>query len=840
VDGSSCAAAPCTYQWTPGSSHSISAPSPQTASGTQYVYASWSDGLGQSHSVAPSAATTYTATFTPVSGGPNLITNYTYDLYDNLSQVSMPRAAGTQTRTFVYSGKYLTSATNPENGTVNYAYTANGKLYTKTDAKGQQIVYTYDAYLRLTQIQRFPTPGNEDVCQRTLFYYDTNPVDGSFSQYAFGRPTATQYGAPVASGNYCPNGLPNTVPYTFTEQYSYTQAGLVTKKRLAVAAHIGNPLTTVNLDTSQTYDNQGRVLTVTYPDNKTYTYAYDGMGRPISLIDNQQNPQTWVNNVQYGLSGELLQINYAGYSETRTYNSRLQLTQVGSMTYTYSSNQNNGQITKQNDSTSGEEVSYTYDTLNRLIGAVTTDSSWGQAFTYDGFGNRTSASVTKGMAPHGSWGYDPATNRLAGSGGYDANGNMLSLPSYGYSGVSYDVENRLVSVPTAYNADNPYQTEQYAYAPGNQRIWRRMSDGTEELYFYGIGGQKLGTYKPFIYNNGGFTVSVIDTNLYFGSRTIVSRGVTVVPDRLGSNRAGGSRYFPYGEEQQVTAQDRDKFATYYRDSTTGLDYAQRRYYASTLGRFTSSDPYMASGQPADPESWNRYAYTRGDPVNRIDSTGRGDCDPNTDDCLTLPDDLEDPTGFINDLFLPSQTPPLRSWDLYLLILDTSLEANAVKATKTANYYYPKWLTVANDTCTLGSMNTGSGVTTAAVRTITYQVLDQTGQPWAYSDGSLTINEIVTLTGGSPVKAGSGNWSTNSPDPTSRITGTGTFDDVLTIGGFPTANPPGTALQGFYAIGNFTTQPLMINYYGSAYGVNSNYYAPGTVLVNNKPAPGGCK
>ena len=50
----------------------------------------------------------------------------------------------------------------------------------------------------------------------------------------------------------------------------------------------------------------------------------------------------------------------------------------------------------------------------------------------------------------------------------------------------------------------------------------------------------------------------VDTNLYFGSRTIVSRGVTVVPDRLGSNRAEGSRYYPYGEEQQVTAGDRDK------------------------------------------------------------------------------------------------------------------------------------------------------------------------------------------------------------------------------------------------------------------------------------------
>src|SRR5437588_3701164 len=107
----------------------------------------------------------------------------------------------------------------------------------------------------------------------------------------------------------------------------------------------------------------------------------------------------------------------------------------------------------------------------------------------------------------------------------------------------------------------------------------------------------------------------------------MSRGVAVMLDRLGSNHAGGSRYYPYGEEQQTTAADRDKFATYYRDQTTGLDYAQNRYYANTLGRFTSPDPYKASGGPADSQSWNRYTYTRGDPVNRFDPSGLEDGPP---------------------------------------------------------------------------------------------------------------------------------------------------------------------------------------------------------------------
>jgi hypothetical protein len=49
-----------------------------------------------------------------------------------------------------------------------------------------------------------------------------------------------------------------------------------------------------------------------------------------------------------------------------------------------------------------------------------------------------------------------------------------------------------------------------------------------------------------------------------------------------------------------------------------------RYYGVGTGRFTTADPYQASAGPADPGSWNRYVYTRGDPVNRIDLQGLED------------------------------------------------------------------------------------------------------------------------------------------------------------------------------------------------------------------------
>ena len=57
-----------TLTWAPGSTHTIATTSPQTSTGTQYSFVSWSDGGAMSHIVTASAGTTsYTASFN-VSG----------------------------------------------------------------------------------------------------------------------------------------------------------------------------------------------------------------------------------------------------------------------------------------------------------------------------------------------------------------------------------------------------------------------------------------------------------------------------------------------------------------------------------------------------------------------------------------------------------------------------------------------------------------------------------------------------------------------------------------------------------------------------------------------------
>lgn len=54
-----------------------------------------------------------------------------------------------------------------------------------------------------------------------------------------------------------------------------------------------------------------------------------------------------------------------------------------------------------------------------------------------------------------------------------------------------------------------------------------------------------------------------------------------------------------------------------------------RYCSNAYGRFMTPDPYQSNvggaGNPEDPGNWNKYAYTRGDPVNRYDPYGLQDC-----------------------------------------------------------------------------------------------------------------------------------------------------------------------------------------------------------------------
>jgi RHS repeat-associated protein len=122
-------------------------------------------------------------------------------------------------------------------------------------------------------------------------------------------------------------------------------------------------------------------------------------------------------------------------------------------------------------------------------------------------------------------------------------------------------------------------------------------------------------------------------------------------DQVGSTRlitdaSGGVQhrydYLPFGEEIPVSTVVSNpswrttamgyaigpdgfsiKYTEQYRDTETGLDYFNARYYSPTQGRFVSPDPENAGSNPGDPTTWNGYAYVGGNPLNVTDTAGLG-------------------------------------------------------------------------------------------------------------------------------------------------------------------------------------------------------------------------
>ena len=527
--------------------------------------------------------------------------------------------------------------------------------------------YSYDINGRLTLTQHL-VGGTEDLTQRVTYYYDSIP--GYNQQWPFqnlptgccsntaGRLAAVQFGSP--NTNAWRSGYDvQQLLYI----YSYNQAGRVTTQDLRLVG--GQYSSAMDFTATYTWDNMGRMTGMNYPLNgPQVAMNYDAMSNLSS--ETQTTCQTWDPNqnwvcdawynpatlasATYNFAGQMTALSnyydYAGgaylqWTENHTYNGMMQLTNLTSsassgsqllnMTYNFSATQNNGRIVSSVDAVTGENVSYTYDSLNRLIAAATTNRTgpiWGDSYSYDGFGNLTSKVPTQGNAPPASPQVNSATNqaRMIGDYGFDANGNWLGAG--GSQSNTWNVENQLISNGSV---DPSGDLLTYTYDPWGKRVLQYGAGASGvpaggTVYFYSISGQRLGTYQIsyVLANDPPLPQS---TTLYFGSRLLAP------VDRLGSVRQNGNgpiAYFPWGEERPgangTTPDGTDKFATYFRDVTNngvGEDYASARYYNNNFGRFWSPDPAASNLDQNNPQTWNMYAYVNGDPVNFNDASGEG-------------------------------------------------------------------------------------------------------------------------------------------------------------------------------------------------------------------------
>jgi len=272
-----------------------------------------------------------------------------------------------------------------------------------------------------------------------------------------------------------------------------------------------------------------------------------------------------------------------------------------------------------------------YDRVSRLtIGTVFDGPTGGgsqkqQTYSFDPFGNLTAVGGAGGRAVP----VNPATNRLNGGGtNYDGAGNLITWNGAAYG---YDRLNQMTSMTSG------AEDWRYLYTADDERIWSyNVSADFSRWTIRGLGGKVLREYE----NDKG-AWSVASDSIYRDSQLLAAETDQgrrhYHLDHLGSPRlitdvhgdkAAYHVYYPFGEEATAFNQDteRMKFTGHERDfaSPAGpgddLDYMHARFFSPVTGRFLSVDPER--GHPQDPKSWNRYAYTLGNPIRFVDPDGQ--------------------------------------------------------------------------------------------------------------------------------------------------------------------------------------------------------------------------
>lgn len=571
---------------------------------------SCTDGLGRLTSVTepnPSSGSLTTGSYP---------TSYTYDVLNNLTNVHQV-GDGTQSardRTLTYDSlSRLITAANPESGTTCYGiwnassqcvngYDGNGNLLKKTDARNITITYAYDTVNRLT----------------STTYSDNTPAVSYFYDQT------TYNGLTIANGIGPRTGMSDGTGQT---AWSYDALGRIATRRQTIGSLAKN--------TGYSYNLDGSMATITYPSGRTYTYGYSAAGRALSLVDSA-NSINYVTSATYvpagGMSGAIYGhvTGWDAITQANSFNNRLQPTAFQATSpvpstlldlgFSYSQGAagvNNGMITQvTNNADNTRSVTYAYDKLNRLTSAATVVTSgsnaWGNSYTYDSWGNLLQKTVTQGTSETLNVTVD-ANNHINTAGySYDAAGN---LTADGINALVFDAENRA----------NPVTGSSYTYDGDSHRLSK--SAGT--VYWFddsflplSVGDNTGAIDRDYVFFNGsriGFYSFSSQSPYYY------------VSDQLGSGKvmaSGDGRviewdgdFYPFGGKRVLTdlVSNFFLFTGYELDSETGYHYANFRYESSGLGRFMSPDPM--GGDPADPQSWNRYSYVGNDPVNGTDPLG---------------------------------------------------------------------------------------------------------------------------------------------------------------------------------------------------------------------------
>jgi RHS repeat-associated protein len=549
------------------------------------------------------------------SGSVYATTAYSYNARDQITQLNQ---AG-QIRSFEYDGHgRLWHKTTPEQGTTTYSYNQDDTTNTVTDARGAKTVFTYNP-------RHLPTGITYDLSGVTSGQNVAATPNASFGYDAAGHRTSMSDGLGSATYNYNNLGQLTSEVRNFNSVGSYTL--------------------------SYGYNLAGELSSITNPWGAQVGYNYDKAGRVIGVTGSgYAGVPTYASSLAYRAFGAIKGMSYNdGKALTTAYDNRLRPTTwnvAGVLGYNYNYdklNEHTGRVTYAQSIQDGTlDRSYEYDQVGRLaishagaearahVGSGswgTQDGPYSQGYDYDVWGNVTHkygwGGEVQGGSPSAStdityaytgnrrngFSYDAAgnlTNDLGQAFTYDGTGQQATASYSGYSlQQSYDGDGLRVK-----KSDNGAQTYYLRSSVlGGQVvaeiIWASVSWQWSRGYVY-LGSQLLAVQQGGVYwmHEDPVTKSKRVTN----SAGAVVSTVELDPWGADTNRSSNSAFQP------------KKFTSYDRDSN-GTDEAMFRRYNRWQSRFDQPDPYDGSYELTNPQSFNRYAYVQGDPVNLVDPSG---------------------------------------------------------------------------------------------------------------------------------------------------------------------------------------------------------------------------
>lgn len=506
------------------------------------------------------------------ANGPDRITRFTYDLNNQVTQVTTGYGTGAPineiTTAYDTSSALPFAVTDGAGNRTGYAYDGFARLthtyYPRPDLPNTSSVtdyeqYSYNAASAVTQVRR--RDGQtisftyDNLLRVTALDVPAAKDDVAYTYDLFARPLTTTQNGAILSFTYDQlsrlTGAGSSLGWV---TYQYDAASRRTRMTWPDSFYVTydydltNAVTAINENGSTmlatfAYDNLGRRTSLTRGNNVTTTYAFDAASRLATLTQNLSGTsQDLTRTFDYNAGAQIVErgSSNAAYNTPTPNNGATAYVENGLNQYTGITQAQPAYDARGNMTRAGESV-FGYDIFNRLTSATPAGSA-AATFAYDALGRLSESAVVGG-----TW-----TRFL-------------------YDGVQVIGE---------FNGSNVMQ-RRYVFGPGiNEPLVWYEGTGTSDRRW--LVGDERGSIIA-VTNSSGAASSI---NAY---------------DEYGRPASSNNGTFQYTGQMWLPGAQ--------------LYNYRARAYSADLGRFMQTDPIGLRG------GMNLYAYVAGDPVNLIDPSG---------------------------------------------------------------------------------------------------------------------------------------------------------------------------------------------------------------------------